>query len=313
MHPVTRPSLTSFSAASARRHPLLAQLDAPHNTLSGPRPRCCCGAPGSPSATRAMRSWRASRSRIFTICAPAPATANNASSGAEPDQRQSRSASVKRLHPKDYRLHPYRHRASARSALPEACLSPERRPHRHPVRGGGGGGTNPRSLPATGDRAHAPQLPIHCLGFHSDCGSEYVNQHIAKMLNKLNVEFTSPGPGTATTTPWLNRRMARGSQDHALCAYPAEARRRHQPVLWRCVRRSGGFWGTRACREAVSGSASTGPYRRRRDAEKTGLSPFSASPRLIVSGLAGGALDPPRLRLSPLRCPLRGRERPPCS
>ncbi|MEO8975426.1 MAG: integrase [Casimicrobiaceae bacterium] len=37
-------------------------------------------------------------------------------------------------------------------------------------------------------------FPFTVLGFHSDCGSEYVNQDIARMLNKLNVEFTKSRP-----------------------------------------------------------------------------------------------------------------------
>ena len=37
-------------------------------------------------------------------------------------------------------------------------------------------------------------FPFTVLGFHSDRGSEYVNQDIARMLNKLNVEFTKSRP-----------------------------------------------------------------------------------------------------------------------
>jgi transposase InsO family protein len=37
-------------------------------------------------------------------------------------------------------------------------------------------------------------FPFTVLGFHSDCGSEYVNQDIARMLNKLKVEFTKSRP-----------------------------------------------------------------------------------------------------------------------
>ncbi len=34
------------------------------------------------------------------------------------------------------------------------------------------------------------QLPFKIKGFHSDNGSEYVNRNVAKLLNKLNIEFT---------------------------------------------------------------------------------------------------------------------------
>jgi transposase InsO family protein len=37
-------------------------------------------------------------------------------------------------------------------------------------------------------------FPFTVRGFHSDCGSEYVNQDVARMLNKLNVEFTKSRP-----------------------------------------------------------------------------------------------------------------------
>jgi hypothetical protein len=37
-------------------------------------------------------------------------------------------------------------------------------------------------------------FPFTVLGFHSDCGSEYVNQDLARMLNKLHVEFTKSRP-----------------------------------------------------------------------------------------------------------------------
>lgn len=34
------------------------------------------------------------------------------------------------------------------------------------------------------------QIPINICGFHADNGSEYINKQVAKMLNKLNVQFT---------------------------------------------------------------------------------------------------------------------------
>ena len=34
------------------------------------------------------------------------------------------------------------------------------------------------------------QFPFRILGFHCDNGSEFINQKVARMLNKLLVEFT---------------------------------------------------------------------------------------------------------------------------
>lgn len=33
-------------------------------------------------------------------------------------------------------------------------------------------------------------FPFVIINFHSDCGSEYINQYVVKLLNKLNIEFT---------------------------------------------------------------------------------------------------------------------------
>jgi transposase InsO family protein len=38
------------------------------------------------------------------------------------------------------------------------------------------------------------QFPFEILGFHADNGSEYVNHRVAKMLDKLRVEFTRSRP-----------------------------------------------------------------------------------------------------------------------
>ena len=38
------------------------------------------------------------------------------------------------------------------------------------------------------------QFPFEILGFHADNGSEYVNHRVAKLLDKLNVEFTRSRP-----------------------------------------------------------------------------------------------------------------------
>jgi len=41
------------------------------------------------------------------------------------------------------------------------------------------------------------QFPFHILGFHADNGSEYINLHVAKMLNKLHIELTKSRPRTS--------------------------------------------------------------------------------------------------------------------
>lgn len=38
------------------------------------------------------------------------------------------------------------------------------------------------------------QFPFQTLGFHADNGSEYINHQVARLLNKLNVEFTKSRP-----------------------------------------------------------------------------------------------------------------------
>ena len=57
------------------------------------------------------------------------------------------------------------------------------------------------------------QFPFEILGFHADNGSEYVNHRVAKMLDKLRIEFTRSRPrhsndnGLAEprTGPWCAR------------------------------------------------------------------------------------------------------------
>jgi len=38
------------------------------------------------------------------------------------------------------------------------------------------------------------QFPFEILGFHADNGSEYVNHQVARMLDKLRIEFTRSRP-----------------------------------------------------------------------------------------------------------------------
>lgn len=41
-------------------------------------------------------------------------------------------------------------------------------------------------------------FPFKIVNFHSDNGSEYINQNVAKLLNKLNIEMTKSRPRTST-------------------------------------------------------------------------------------------------------------------
>jgi len=43
-------------------------------------------------------------------------------------------------------------------------------------------------------RALLESFPFKILGFHADCGSEYINYKVAEMLDKLRVEFTKSRP-----------------------------------------------------------------------------------------------------------------------
>lgn len=42
------------------------------------------------------------------------------------------------------------------------------------------------------------QFPFRIRGFHSDCGSEYINHTVSKLLNKLLIEQTKSRPGRST-------------------------------------------------------------------------------------------------------------------
>ncbi|MEO7145452.1 MAG: hypothetical protein ABI165_18300 [Bryobacteraceae bacterium] len=47
-----------------------------------------------------------------------------------------------------------------------------------------------RAVFAPGVGSHAAQFPFQILGFHADNGSEYSNPTVARLLEKLPVEFT---------------------------------------------------------------------------------------------------------------------------
>ena len=62
------------------------------------------------------------------------------------------------------------------------------------------------------------QFPFEILGFHADNGSEYVNHRVAKMLDKLKVEFTRSRP--------------RHSNDNGLAEYLNPFLNFHRPCLF---------------------------------------------------------------------------------
>ena len=44
-------------------------------------------------------------------------------------------------------------------------------------------------------------FPFQVLGFHADNGSEYINHTVAKLLDKLRIEFTKSRPRKSNDTP----------------------------------------------------------------------------------------------------------------
>ena len=62
--------------------------------------------------------------------------------------------------------------------------------------------SEPHLLPVLEARLH--QFPFLILGFHADNGSEFVNHTVAKLLNKMLVDFTRSRPlfTSATLDSW---------------------------------------------------------------------------------------------------------------
>jgi hypothetical protein len=58
------------------------------------------------------------------------------------------------------------------------------------------------------------QFPFVIKGFHADNGSEYINQVVARLLNKLLIELTkSRHPAIVTIMPWWNVKTAPSSEN----------------------------------------------------------------------------------------------------
>ena len=62
------------------------------------------------------------------------------------------------------------------------------------------------------------QFPFEILGFHADNGSEYVNHKVARLLDKLRIEFTRSRPygaPFARSTSSTCQKFSRGSDSSA--------------------------------------------------------------------------------------------------
>ena len=77
-------------------------------------------------------------------------------------------------------------------------------------------------------------FPFAIRGFHSDSGSEYVNHDIAKLLEKLRVEFTKSRPRQTNDNALAEcKNGAVIGEAHGIQPHPAKTRRRHQSLLYR--------------------------------------------------------------------------------
>ena len=74
-------------------------------------------------------------------------------------------------------------------------------------------------------------FPFVILGFHSDNGSEYINYRVAKLLEKLRVEFTKSRP-RHSNAGGIQERFG-GTQASGLCTYPTTLRQPGQRLLCR--------------------------------------------------------------------------------
>ena len=71
-------------------------------------------------------------------------------------------------------------------------------------------------------------FPFDIRGFHSDSGSEYVNHEIARLLEKLRVEFyPSLARAKPTITHWPNARTVRSSAS----SWDTATSRKNMPLL----------------------------------------------------------------------------------
>ena len=86
------------------------------------------------------------------------------------------------------------------------------------------------------------QFPFEILGFHADNASEYVNHRVARMLDKLRIEFTRSRP--------------RRSNDNGLAETKNGARPRRGPFVAQCASSSATSTSRSAMRCASTPSAS---------------------------------------------------------
>jgi|JI10StandDraft_1071094.scaffolds.fasta_scaffold43564_6 transposase InsO family protein len=64
------------------------------------------------------------------------------------------------------------------------------------------------------------QFPFEILGFHADNGSEYVNHHVAKLLDKLRVEFTRSRPRTSNDKDYASYCTSFAPSDESFVSRP---------------------------------------------------------------------------------------------
>ena len=79
------------------------------------------------------------------------------------------------------------------------------------------------------------QFPFVIRCFHSDDGSEFINDLVSGLLKRLMIQQTKSGPAGATTMAWSNQERGRDPQAHGLWIHRRRARQRHPPVLPRSL------------------------------------------------------------------------------
>jgi len=68
-------------------------------------------------------------------------------------------------------------------------------------------------------------FPFVIKGFHSDNGSEYINKQVAKLLEKLLIEFTKSRADTPMIMRWQKAKMPRlSASTWAIVIFPKNGR-----------------------------------------------------------------------------------------
>ena len=95
-------------------------------------------------------------------------------------------------------LSPGRYGASGQPRWTPRRVPHQRRRHRHAMAGGALHPDHFRAASDSGAGSHVASVPFRILGFHCDNGSEFLNYTVARLLNKLLVEFTKSRPYRTT-------------------------------------------------------------------------------------------------------------------